>query len=150
MHFFKKWENDPIIQNYFSFKGRINRKYFFFYSLQWALLLIALYYVDELLSRSPSPISEILILIPTILICHRLSPLSNLSLATRRLHDMGYQADSILCLIYGLSFLSPALDSFFHANKAIIHAVSLFNTGCSLYLLFGRGDKGPNKYGEPK
>lgn len=149
MHFFKKWENDPIIQNYFSFKGRINRKYFFFYSLQWVLLLIALYYVDELLSRSPSPISEILILIPTILICIIIA-LSNLSLATRRLHDMGYQAAPILCLIYGLSFLSPALDSFFHANKAIIHAVSLFNTGCSLYLLFGRGDKGPNKYGEPK
>ena len=62
------------------------------------------------------------------------------SLMARRLHDMGYTAAPIMCLIYGITFVSPAIDRLLGGSGWVNSAVSVFNLAVTCYLFLGKGE----------
>jgi len=108
-------ENIPNTENwqemYFSFEGRVSRSQFFF---RWILVNILAAVLIPLLAG----------MMPVYLVFFATSLIMQVSLATRRFHDIGRNG------IWVISMIVPGI-----------------NVLAVVYLLFARGQKGANEYG---
>lgn len=108
-----------IIQDFFTFSGRINRLNYFYATATNYLLLFSIY--KFLLNNLHS---NLFILLFIVLLCLALST-SGLSINIRRLHDI--DKSSWFLLISFIPFIGHAF---------------------LVYLFFAKGTVGPNKYGD--
>lgn len=110
------------LNNFFSFKGRINRWKFFIYLLPLIIFDLFRYVITLLMPSIHINLDTFTIIIFLFF---------KISLSVKRLHDL----DKIGCfLLIQILFFIPAINLI----------LSLFN----LYLLFAPGTKGVNKYGD--
>ncbi len=108
----------------FSFKGRSNKKeYFFKILLIIFLIIIRIYYIDPYKTQEVTPLFAILNLCTALLLL--IYTLQYFPLSVRRLHDLNENGWYVL-----LTFV-PFCQFFI------------------LWLMFKKGTDGPNKYGEP-
>lgn len=108
---------------WFTFQGRLNRMRYFLRVMPVLLLQAAISYVV------PMFLWIGLLYIPLLW--------SQLSLISRRAHDMGFRP----WLLMILSFIPMLLPGVFQLVGLLIGMVT------QLYLLIMKGDKGPNKFG---
>lgn len=110
------------LNNYFSFKGRLNRWKFFIYLLPLIIFDLFLYVITLLMPAIHINLDTFTIIIFLIF---------KISLSVKRLHDLDKTGWFLLIQVL---FFIPAINLI----------LSLFN----LYLLFAPGTKGVNKYGD--
>ena len=129
----------PFLLTWFSFDGRVNRRQYLFQSLAlgavWLLTIaIAWYGTNALFNMKLDILGYILTAV------FILAVIADNSLMARRLHDMGYTAAPIMCLIYGITFVSPAIDRLLGGSGWVNSAVSVFNLAVTCYLFLGKGE----------
>jgi uncharacterized membrane protein YhaH (DUF805 family) len=132
----------------FSFSQRLNRLRFACYSFTASLILVLLGSLFFILSAAmfSGPSAAFALSIITIVFA-ALWLLYYLSLAVRRLHDLGRSGWLVFLML--TPFLSiPILLVAPHADT-LLFLVSIFSPLFSLYLLVGEGDKGMNRFGTP-
>lgn len=133
----------PILLTWFSFDGRVNRRQYLFRSLAlgavWLLTIaIAWYGTNALFNMKLDMLGYILTAV--FILAALLVVIADNSLMARRLHDMGYTAAPIMCLIYGITFVSPAIDRLLGGSGWVNSAVSVFNLAVTCYLFLGKGE----------
>lgn len=132
----------------FSFSQRLNRLRFACYSLTSALILglvTALLFI-LFVSFLPSPVTAFVSTL-FFIVLGVLWLLYYLSLAVRRLHDMGRSGWLVLLLLS--PFLSIPILLVNPAANALLFLVSIFSPLFSLYLVVGAGEQGMNRFGTP-
>lgn len=134
----------PILLAWFSFDGRVNRMQYFLRSLAlgtvWILAVAIAWYGTNALFNLKMDILGY-ILTAAFLLAALLIVIADNSLMARRLHDMGYRAAPIMCLVYGITFVSPAIDRILGASGWVNNAVSIFNLAVTCYLFLGKGER---------
>lgn len=134
----------PFLLTWFSFDGRVNRRQYLFRSLAlgavWLLAIVIAWYGTNALFNMKLDILGYILTAVFILVA-LLVVIADNSLMARRLHHMGYTAAPIMCLIYGITFVSPAIDRLLGASGWINNAVSVFNLAVTCYLFLGKGEK---------
>ena len=133
----------PFLLTWFSFDGRVNRRQYLFRSLAlgavWLLTIaIAWYGTNALFNMKLDILGYILTAV--FILAALLVVIADNSLMARRLHDMGYTAAPIMCLIYGITFVSPAIDRLLGGSGWVNSAVSVFNLAVTCYLFLGKGE----------
>lgn len=133
----------PFLLTWFSFDGRVNRRQYLFRSLAlgavWLLTIaIAWYGTNALFNMKLDILGYILTAV--FILAALLVVIADNSLMARRLHDMGYTAAPIMCLIYGITFVSPAMDRLLGGSGWVNSAVSVFNLAVTCYLFLGKGE----------
>lgn len=133
----------PFLLTWFSFDGRVNRRQYLFRSLAlgavWLLTIaIAWYGTNALFNMKLDILGYILTAV--FILAALLVVIADNSLMARRLHDMGYTAALIMCLIYGITFVSPAIDRLLGGSGWVNSAVSVFNLAVTCYLFLGKGE----------
>lgn len=133
----------PFLLTWFSFDGRVNRRQYLFRSLAlgavWLLTIaIAWYGTNALFNMKLDILGYILTAV--FILAALLVVIADNSLMARRLHDMGYTAAPIMCLIYGITFVSPAIDRLLGGSGRVNSAVSVFNLAVTCYLFLGKGE----------
>lgn len=133
----------PFLLTWFSFDGRVNRRQYLFRSLAlgavWLLTIaIAWYGTNALFNMKLDILGYILTAV--FILAALLVVIADNSLMARRLHDMGYTATPIMCLIYGITFVSPAIDRLLGGSGWVNSAVSVFNLAVTCYLFLGKGE----------
>lgn len=133
----------PFLLTWFSFDGRVNRRQYLFRSLAlgavWLLTIaIAWYGTNALVNMKLDILGYILTAV--FILAALLVVIADNSLMARRLHDMGYTAAPIMCLIYGITFVSPAIDRLLGGSGWVNSAVSVFNLAVTCYLFLGKGE----------
>lgn len=133
----------PFLLTWFSFDGRVNRRQYLFRSLAlgavWLLTIaIAWYGTNALFNMKLDILGYILTAV--FILAALLVVIADNSLMARRLHDMGYTAAPIMCLIYGITFVSPAVDRLLGGSGWVNSAVSVFNLAVTCYLFLGKGE----------
>lgn len=133
----------PFLLTWFSFDGRVNRRQYLFRSLAlgavWLLTIaIAWYGTNALFNMKLDMLGYILTAV--FILAALLVVIADNSLMARRLHDMGYTAAPIMCLIYGITFVSPAIDRLLGGSGWVNSAVSVFNLAVTCYLFLGKGE----------
>lgn len=133
----------PFLLAWFSFDGRVNRRQYLFRSLAlgavWLLTIaIAWYGTNALFNMKLDILGYILTAV--FILAALLVVIADNSLMARRLHDMGYTAAPIMCLIYGITFVSPAIDRLLGGSGWVNSAVSVFNLAVTCYLFLGKGE----------
>lgn len=134
----------PFLLTWFSFDGRVNRRQYLFRSLAlgavWLLTIaIAWYGTNALFNMKLDILGYILTAV--FILAALLVVIADNSLMARRLHDMGYTAAPIMCLIYGITFVSPAIDRLLGGSGWVVNsAVSVFNLAVTCYLFLGKGE----------
>lgn len=133
----------PFLLTWFSFDGRVNRRQYLFRSLAlgavWLLTIaIAWYGTNALFNMKLDILGYILTAV--FILEALLVVIADNSLMARRLHDMGYTAAPIMCLIYGITFVSPAIDRLLGGSGWVNSAVSVFNLAVTCYLFLGKGE----------
>ena len=133
----------PFLLTWFSFDGRVNRRQYLFRSLAlgavWLLTIaIAWYGTNALFNMKLDILGYILTAV--FILAALLVVIADNSLMARRLHDMGYTAAPIMCLIYGITFVSPAIDRLLGGSGWVNSAVSVFNPAVTCYLFLGKGE----------
>lgn len=133
----------PFLLTWFSFDGRVNRRQYIFRSLAlgavWLLTIaIAWYGTNALFNMKLDILGYILTAV--FILAALLVVIADNSLMARRLHDMGYTAAPIMCLIYGITFVSPAIDRLLGGSGWVNSAVSVFNLAVTCYLFLGKGE----------
>ena len=133
----------PFLLTWFSFDGRVNRRQYLFRSLAlgavWLLTIaIAWYGTNALFNMKLDILGYILTAV--FILAALLVVIADNSLMARRLHDMGYTAAPIMCLIYGITFVSPAIDRLLGGSGWVNSAVSVFNLAVPCYLFLGKGE----------
>ena len=133
----------PFLLTWFSFDGRVNRRQYLFRSLAlgavWLLTIaIAWYGTNALFNMKLDILGYILTAV--FILAALLVVIADNSLMARRLHDMGYTAAPIMCLIYGITFVSPAIDRLLGGSGWVNSAVSVFNLAVICYLFLGKGE----------
>lgn len=133
----------PFLLTWFSFDGRVNRRQYLFRSLAlgavWLLTIaIAWYGTNALFNMKLDILGYILTAV--FILAALLVVIADNSLMARRLHDMGYTAAPIMCLIYGITFVSPAIDRLLGGSGWGNSAVSVFNLAVTCYLFLGKGE----------
>lgn len=133
----------PFLLTWFSFDGRVNRRQYLFRSLVlgavWLLTIaIAWYGTNALFNMKLDILGYILTAV--FILAALLVVIADNSLMARRLHDMGYTAAPIMCLIYGITFVSPAIDRLLGGSGWVNSAVSVFNLAVTCYLFLGKGE----------
>ena len=133
----------PFLLTWFSFDGRVNRRQYLFRSLAlgavWLLTIaIAWYGTNALFNMKLDILGYILTAV--FVLAALLVVIADNSLMARRLHDMGYTAAPIMCLIYGITFVSPAIDRLLGGSGWVNSAVSVFNLAVTCYLFLGKGE----------
>lgn len=134
----------PFLLAWFSFDGRVNRRQYLFRSLAlgavWLLTIaIAWYGTNALFNMKLDILGYILTAV--FILAALLVVIADNSLMARRLHDMGYTAAPIMCLIYGITFVSPAIDRLLGGSGWVNSAVSIFNLAVTCYLFLGKGER---------
>ena len=134
----------PFLLTWFSFDGRVNRRQYLFRSLAlgavWLLTIaIAWYGTNALFNMKLDILGYILTAV--FILAALLVVIADNSLMARRLHDMGYTAAPIMCLIYGITFVSPAIDRLLGGSGWVNSAVSVFNLAVTCYLFLGKGEE---------
>lgn len=132
----------PFLLTWFSFDGRVNRRQYLFRSLAlgavWLLTIaIAWYGTNALFNMKLDILGYILTAV--FILAALLVVIADNSLMARRLHDMGYTAAPIMCLIYGITFVSPAIDRLLGGSGWVNSAVSVFNLAVTCYLFLSKG-----------
>lgn len=128
------------LQNSFNFRTRANRTEFFKFYLFYFVILGFFKLLEACFkSINFSLFNEILVLVFII---------PNISLITRRLHDLGYSGwwQGILYLISIIIFIDNYYFSLIPKNILFI-SYPLFLT-FQIFLIFKDGQNFPNKYGE--
>ena len=133
----------PFLLTWFSFDGRVNRRQYLFRSLAlgavWLLTIaIAWYGTNALFNMKLDILGYILTAV--FILAALLVVIADNSLMARRLHDIGYTAAPIMCLIYGITFVSPAIDRLLGGSGWVNSAVSVFNLAVTCYLFLGKGE----------
>lgn len=133
----------PFLLTWFSFDGRVNRRQYLFRSLAlgavWLLTIaIAWYGTNALFNMKLDILGYILTAV--FILAALLVVIADNSLMARRLHNMGYTAAPIMCLIYGITFVSPAIDRLLGGSGWVNSAVSVFNLAVTCYLFLGKGE----------
>lgn len=133
----------PFLLTWFSFDGRVSRRQYLFRSLAlgavWLLTIaIAWYGTNALFNMKLDILGYILTAV--FILAALLVVIADNSLMARRLHDMGYTAAPIMCLIYGITFVSPAIDRLLGGSGWVNSAVSVFNLAVTCYLFLGKGE----------
>ena len=133
----------PFLLTWFSFDGRVNRRQYLFRSLAlgavWLLTIaIAWYGTNALFNMKLDILGYILTAV--FILAALLVVIADNSLMARRLHDMGYTAAPIMCLIYGITFVSPAIDRLLGGSGWVNSAVSVFNLAVTCYLFLDKGE----------
>lgn len=133
----------PFLLTWFSFDGRVNRRQYLFRSLAlgavWLLTIaIAWYGTNALFNMKLDILGYILTAV--FILAALLVVIADNSLMARRLHDMGYTAAPIMCLIYGITFVSPAIDRLLGGSGWVNSAVSVFNLAVTCYLFLAKGE----------
>lgn len=133
----------PFLLTWFSFDGRVNRRQYLFRSLAlgavWLLTIaIAWYGTNALFNMKLDILGYILTAV--FILAALLVVIADNSLMARRLHDMGYTTAPIMCLIYGITFVSPAIDRLLGGSGWVNSAVSVFNLAVTCYLFLGKGE----------
>lgn len=133
----------PFLLTWFSFDGRVNRRQYLFRSLAlgavWLLTIaIAWYGTNALFNMKLDILGYILTAV--FILAALLVVIADNSLMARRLHDMGYTAAPIMCLIYGITFVSQAIDRLLGGSGWVNSAVSVFNLAVTCYLFLGKGE----------
>ena len=133
----------PFLLAWFSFDGRVNRRQYLFRSLAlgavWLLTIaIAWYGTNALFNMKLDILGYILTAV--FILAALLVVVADNSLMARRLRDMGYTAAPIMCLIYGITFVSPAIDRLLGGSGWVNSAVSVFNLAVTCYLFLGKGE----------
>ena len=133
----------PFLLTWFSFDGRVNRRQYLFRSLAlgavWLLTIAITWYGTNALFNMKLDILGYILTAVFILAALLVVIADNLLMA-RRLHDMGYTAAPIMCLIYGITFVSPAIDRLLGGSGWVNSAVSVFNLAVTCYLFLGKGE----------
>ena len=133
----------PFLLTWFSFDGRVNRRQYLFRSLAlgavWLLTIAKAWYGTNALFNMKLDILGY-ILTAVFILAALLVVIADNSLMARRLHDMGYTAAPIMCLIYGITFVSPAIDRLLGGSGWVNSAVSVFNLAVTCYLFLGKGE----------
>lgn len=133
----------PFLLTWFSFDGRVNRRQYLFRSLAlgavWLLTIAIAWYGTNALFNMKLDILGYILTAVFILAALLVVIADNLLMA-RRLHDMGYTAAPIMCLIYGITFVSPAIDRLLGGSGWVNSAVSVFNLAVTCYLFLGKGE----------
>ena len=133
----------PFLLTWFSFDGRVNRRQYLFRSLAlgavWLLTIAIAWYGSNALFNMKLDILGY-ILTAVFILAALLVVIADNSLMARRLHDMGYTAAPIMCLIYGITFVSPAIDRLLGGSGWVNSAVSVFNLAVTCYLFLGKGE----------
>ena len=134
----------PFLLAWFSFDGRVNRRQYLFRSLAlgavWLLTIaIAWYGTNALFNMKLDILGYILTAV--FILAALLVVIADNSLMARRLHDMGYTAAPIMCLIYGITFVIPAIDRLLGGSGWVNSAVSVFNLAVTCYLFLGKGER---------
>ena len=133
----------PFLLTWFSFDGRVNRRQYLFRSLAlgavWLLTIAIDWYGTNALFNMKLDILGY-ILTAVFILAALLVVIADNSLMARRLHDMGYTAAPIMCLIYGITFVSPAIDRLLGGSGWVNSAVSVFNLAVTCYLFLGKGE----------
>lgn len=133
----------PFLLTWFSFDGRVNRRQYLFRSLAlgavWLLTIAIAWYGTNVLFNMKLDILGY-ILTAVFILAALLVVIADNSLMARRLHDMGYTAAPIMCLIYGITFVSPAIDRLLGGSGWVNSAVSVFNLAVTCYLFLGKGE----------
>ena len=133
----------PFLLTWFSFDGRVNRRQYLFRSLAlgavWLLTIAIAWYGTTALFNMKLDILGY-ILTAVFILAALLVVIADNSLMARRLHDMGYTAAPIMCLIYGITFVSPAIDRLLGGSGWVNSAVSVFNLAVTCYLFLGKGE----------
>ena len=133
----------PFLLTWFSFDGRVNRRQYLFRSLAlgavWLLTIAIAWYGPNALFNMKLDILGY-ILTAVFILAALLVVIADNSLMARRLHDMGYTAAPIMCLIYGITFVSPAIDRLLGGSGWVNSAVSVFNLAVTCYLFLGSGE----------
>ena len=132
----------PFLLTWFSFDGRVNRRQYLFRSLAlgavWLLTIaIAWYGTNALFNMKLDILGYILTAV--FILAALLVVIADNSLMARRLHDMGYTAAPLMCLIYGITFVSPAIDRLLGGYGWVNSAVSVFNLAVTSYVFLGKG-----------
>ena len=148
----------PFLLTWFSFDGRVNRRQYLFRSLAlgavWLLTIAIAWYGTNALFNMKLDFYPRLrrsrdqrrsyrlgyILTAVFILAALLVVIADNSLMARRLHDMGYTAAPIMCLIYGITFVSPAIDRLLGGSGWVNSAVSVFNLAVTCYLFLGKGE----------
>lgn len=142
----------------FSFKGRLNRKAFFFSSLKLIGLAIV-YLFAMILMLTLSKIFPIYLQIPVFLlaaICVLALIAVNvgaINLQIRRMHDLNFSGWWLLVVTLvstpGILAVDPRIEIFPEPLKTISIAIYIVTfLGFMISLLFIKGSKGENKYGK--
>lgn len=134
----------PFLLAWFSFDWRVNRRQYLFRSLAlgavWLLTIaIAWYGTNALFNMKLDILGYILTAV--FILAALLVVIADNSLMARRLRDMGYTAAPIMCLIYGITFVSPAIDRLLGGSGWVNNAVSIFNLAVTCYLFLGKGER---------
>lgn len=132
----------------FSISQRLNRLRFACYSLTAVLILGLVTALLLILSVSmlPAPIATLVSTVLLIVI-GVLWLLYYISLAIRRLHDMGRSGWLVVLMLS--PFLSIPILLINPSADTLLFLVSIFSPLFSLYLLVGEGDRGMNRFGTP-
>jgi Predicted membrane protein len=145
-------KEDSFLKKYFSFSGRLGRGAFgarmlFLLFLFWVALILLSYNFPRI------PGLFVILILPlwariAMLVCVLCGILSNLSMATRRLHDMGKSGGLLfLWIIFMVLFfwIGFSTQSGFSLLLAMI-GLAFFN----FYLVLWPGEHSSNDYGEPQ
>ena len=148
---FVQMSNKQILLNkYFSFTGRINRKTFIINSLYLLVITVLAYFFFTVFIAGIFGSNKItsLVLSAVLIALTFVSLYANVSLSARRFYDLGIDA-RWLFLVFGFNFLlSPRLYGS-EIAKYMIAAVGLVYSLFLLYLFcFKKGTPGTSKYGE--
>lgn len=134
----------PFLLTWFSFDGGVNRRQYLFRSLAlgavWLLTIAITWYGTNALFNMKLDILGY-ILTAVFILAALLVVIADNSLMARRLHDMGYTAAPIMCLIYGITFVSPAIDRLLGGSGWVNSAASVFNLAVTCYLFLGKGER---------
>ena len=138
--------DNGIMENFFRQDGRLNRWRYFkrFMILNFVaimILLIGLFFLNDPASDDFTIIQKIYIDFITLL---ELIP--QFCLMKRRLHDMD-DDETIAVLMVSLHIFNFANNHLDLVNDDIIFALGVIYFFCTIYILFGKGTIGKNKYG---
>lgn len=140
------------LKPYFSFKGRLNRKAFFLFYVKMSLVLLAVL----ILSLFEGSLMRIITMLFSVFIVFPLCLVGATTLPVKRLHDLSFSGkwfligiglvsslDILLRVIYKVS---PKQNTDLLETTTFILFIPVFI--CFLFLLFKKGVKGRNKWGD--
>ena len=145
-------------EKYFTFKGRLNRKPFLIRNLI-LFALSAFIRVLAFLVLTVNVNLTLYLFLPIVFLYVFFSWWASLSLTIRRLHDVGYSAKTVLFPLIFANIISivwvvvgtilySVNPSILEGGEVFLVIVGLCHFILFLFLLFKKGNKGTNRFGE--